>query len=514
MGIPSYFSYIIRNYPKIVKSLQTMSAAKPNPESGCDKSNEEILNHLFLDSNSIIYDSVYKFTDSIPTDDDIIESVLSKINDYIMNVAPKQTVFIAFDGVAPFAKMKQQRKRRYKTQFVSNIFSTTQKKWDTLKITPGTEFMKELSRRVTEYFVGSELKYSVDNVIVSTSNEPGEGEHKIFKYIRENNFINDNVIIYGLDSDLFMLSIFNHKYYKNAYIFREAPEFLKSKINLYISNESGKKTDMKEDETFLVDIGLLSKYILVEMGFTDPNRIYDYVFLCFFLGNDFLPQFPAFNIRSHGIRVFMDVYNKLFSKKTESFLLKYEISNNRFEICWKNVQLLIRNMSKLEHQYLLEEYSLREKFDKWIWHEPKTEEDREKMFQNSPIMNRAGERYICPSEEGWENRYNELLLEGLDREEISKNYLEGLEWCMLYYTEECPDWRWSYMYKYGPLFVDLLRGTMVETSDPSLLYKSEKTSDKHKPMSQEEQLEYVIPKNDTEKKEFVWHFKRYLWESE
>ena len=107
MGIPSYFSYIIRNYPKIVKSLQTMSAAKPNPESGCDKSNEEILNHLFLDSNSIIYDSVYKFTDSIPTDDDIIESVLSKINDYIMNVAPKQTVFIAFDGVAPFAKMKQ-----------------------------------------------------------------------------------------------------------------------------------------------------------------------------------------------------------------------------------------------------------------------------------------------------------------------------------------------------------------------------------------------------------------------
>jgi len=501
MGIPSYFSYIIRNFPKIVKSLF---------------SNKDPLHHLFLDCNSIVYDCVHKFKDGMPTDDEVIDAVLNKINDYIVMVSPKQTVFIAFDGVAPFAKMKQQRKRRHKTQFVSTIFSDTPQKWDTLKITPGTDFMKELSRRMTGYFVGTEQKYGVNNVIVSTSNSPGEGEHKLFKYIREHDFINDNVIIYGLDSDLFMLSIFNKRYYKNAYIFREAPEFLKSKIDLSIGSDVQTKASVNENESFLVDVDLLCKYILVEMGFTDPNRIYDYVFLCFFLGNDFLPQFPAWNIRTHGIRVILDVYNRLFCKKTETFLVRLNMDNNRFKIYWKNVYLLINHMSKLEHKYLIEEYSVREKFDKWVWQEPKTEEEREKMFQNMPVINRAGERYICPTENGWEQRYYQLLFSELDTgktgiRDICQNYLEGLEWCMVYYTEDCMDWRWSYLYKYGPLFHDLkcelTRCNFVvstETMDPA----------KKIPMTQEEQLEYVLPKKTTGKTEFLWHFKRYIWESE
>ena len=490
MGIPSYFSYIIRNFPKIVKSLRT---------------NTEALHHLFLDCNSIVYDSVYKFTDSVPTDDEIIEAVLNKISDYILMVSPSQTVFIAFDGVAPFAKMKQQKKRRHKTQFVAEIFPNNRKKWDTLKITPGTEFMKELSRRMTEFFVGSEKKYGVQRVVVSTSNEPGEGEHKLFKYIRDHDLVNDNVIIYGLDSDLFMLSIFNHRYYKNAYIFREAPEFLRSQIQLCTGGD--------ENETFMVDMNLLRKYILVEMEFDDPWRIYDYVFLCFFLGNDFLPQFPAWNIRTHGIRALLDVYNKLFRKRADAFLLRFDVDKRAFTVYWKNLHTLVESMSKLEHQFLLEECSVREKFDKWVWSEPKTDEDREKMFQNMPIINRAGERYICPTETGWERRYYQLLFDGAVVRDICRNYLEGLEWCLTYYTSDCMDWRWSYLYKYGPLFSDLKGGLsggkfprLSDTPDPERLV----------PMTQEQQLQYVLPQKSapTGQKEFMWHFKRYIWESE
>ena len=47
MGIPSYFSYIIKNYPNILKKFQRNFSQK-----------EIIFNNLFLDSNSIIYDSM------------------------------------------------------------------------------------------------------------------------------------------------------------------------------------------------------------------------------------------------------------------------------------------------------------------------------------------------------------------------------------------------------------------------------------------------------------------------
>ena len=498
MGIPSYFSYIIRNFPKIVKKLEA---------------NDEILHHLFLDCNSIVYDSVHKYKDTVPTDQEIIDSVLNKISDYIILVRPSKTVFIAFDGVAPFAKMKQQKKRRHKTQFVSQVFPDTQHKWDTLKITPGTDFMKNLSNQITNFFMNTEQKYGVQNMIVSTSNEPGEGEHKLFKYIRENNLVDDNVIIYGLDSDLFMLSIFNHKYYKNAYIFREAPEFLKSKIELLTKGQSN-------DDTFLVDIGLLRICILREMGFSDSNRIYDYVFMCFFLGNDFLPQFPAWNIRTHGITALLDVYNKIFSKKMDTYLIKYK--DQTFDVCWENVDLLISYMSKLEHQFLLEEHSIREKFDKWIWNEPKTNEEHDKMFQNMPIINRAGERYICPTENGWEQRYYQLLF--FDKEKsnsseirkICQNYLEGLKWCLIYYTDDCSDWRWSYLYKYGPLFIDLKKE--LKNKDCLAILNNLAITDniKKQPMTQEEQLLYVLPSNNQNKGkvELMWHYKRYIWESE
>jgi 5'-3' exonuclease len=49
MGIPSYFSFIVKNYPKILKNIK-----------GFDGNN---INNLCIDSNSIIYDSVSKIID-------------------------------------------------------------------------------------------------------------------------------------------------------------------------------------------------------------------------------------------------------------------------------------------------------------------------------------------------------------------------------------------------------------------------------------------------------------------
>jgi 5'-3' exonuclease len=47
MGIPSYFSYIIKNYPNIIRNLQHFI-----------NNDSVVLNNLFMDCNSIIYDAV------------------------------------------------------------------------------------------------------------------------------------------------------------------------------------------------------------------------------------------------------------------------------------------------------------------------------------------------------------------------------------------------------------------------------------------------------------------------
>jgi 5'-3' exonuclease len=90
MGIPSYFSYLLRKYPYLITSLQKAD-------------------HLYLDSNSIVYDMV----STMKEEDDLIQKVCEKIDFYIALIKPTR-VFIAFDGIPPMAKVKQQRERRYK----------------------------------------------------------------------------------------------------------------------------------------------------------------------------------------------------------------------------------------------------------------------------------------------------------------------------------------------------------------------------------------------------------------
>ena len=139
MGIPSYFSYIIKNHAKLLKKLSK---------------NTIPVNNLYLDCNSIIYDAVHNidFTKLVVSDiDTIINSVCMKIDEYIFELKPDNIVYIAFDGPPPMAKMKQQRERRYKSWLTSQWLNET-KPWDTVQITPGTPFMKRLDKALVQFF--------------------------------------------------------------------------------------------------------------------------------------------------------------------------------------------------------------------------------------------------------------------------------------------------------------------------------------------------------------------------
>ena len=513
MGIPSYFSHIIRNYSNIIRSLKHFDEQSVK------------FQHLFMDCNSIVYDAVHSMNyegDPSLFEAEIIKYVIQKIEEYISSINPTHTVFIAFDGVAPFAKMEQQRTRRHKTQFMANVSfddqTTEQPKWNTTAITPGTDFMQKLSDSITYAFSFVEEKYNVQNVIVSTSSEPGEGEHKLFEYMRNNDMKRDNIALYGLDSDLIMLSIFHLDYCSNIFVFREAPEFLKSSLPVDVSTAN--------NEPYFLDMKHLATSIISEMSCVDHhiNRVYDYVFLCFFLGNDFLPHFPSMNIRTHGIDTLLTIYRNVIGKYPGKFIIT---ENNT--ISWNNLRKIISFVSQNEKSYLEQEYAKRKKFDNYKFAET-TSAEKDKLFQNTPIVYRSQELYISPHMEGWENRYYKTLFKKTPDEQFIKtvcnNYLEALEWVFLYYTKGCVNWRWKYNYHYPPLFKDLLKYIPhFETNFVS--YSNEPA------FSPQTQLSYVLPmsshqylhnkieiflsKNYKElysnNIQFEWAFCRYFWEA-
>lgn len=515
MGIPSYFSHIIRSYSNIIRSFKDLSCT----EFGA----------LFMDCNSIIYDAVHNlpYNDIEQSEYEllIINHVIKSIDNYLSIIKPTNTIFIAFDGVAPFAKMEQQRTRRYRTAFTKTILSQIQdRQWDTSAITPGTNFMTNLSKRVQHAFENMEHKYKVSKIIVSGSNSPGEGEHKLFDYLRDQTCLNQNVALYGLDSDLIMLSIFNLQHCNNIFIFREAPEFLKH----YFPIDNSTSTNMP----YFLDMTKLSSSILNEMNcmYSSQQRIYDYIFLCFFLGNDFLPHFPAMNIRTHGIQVILDVYRNHIGNRQDAFII-----DKHNHIQWRYINKLVSEIAKKEHELLTVEYNTRSKRDlhKKIIHYNQTPDD---CLQNIPIIYRGDELYICPNEINWNERYYKVLFGGrqdnANIQDICTNYMEGLEWVFKYYSQGCPHWKWKYNYQYPPLFTDLRK--YIPHFNTEFIHDKTTSSNKpQQPFSPYVQLSYVLPSSSlhnlpvninafltknynslyVDSFEFCWAFCRYFWEA-
>lgn len=581
MGIPSYFSKIVKAYRHILKEMTYLSH----------------VNNLYMDCNSLIYDAVknnptYDKGKSTEYEKELIRMVCSKIDYYVSLLNPKTRVFIAFDGVAPVAKLSQQRDRRYKSWYTAQIQRDIEgagykEAWNTSAITPGTNFMRKLNEEVVEYF-GKKMREMRNNsnnadppleYIISSSSEPGEGEHKIFDYMRRypeyHNSADTVTLVYGLDADLIMLTLNHLHITKNLYLFRETPEFIKSVDSTLDANKD-----------YLLDIPELAssiiKYIhnvednaantIESRETTDIHRITDYILMCFLLGNDFMPHFPALNIRTVGIDILLNVYRETLGKTN-----KYLTEGNK--IVWKNVHEFIQHIAKQEDTLLVEEHKKRDKFarrfgdsggghnnanntnnlnnmrdnrfernafnrelnqnrknDKKVLHDTEEVLGEGANIQQMddllmlPMKERSVEKYINPYSKDWEYRYYKALfdIEITDerRKQICVNYLEGLEWTFHYYMTGCIDWKWCYNYHYAPLFKDLVK--YIPHMDTQFLKRKEK-----EPIEDLVQLCYVLPRQNLnllpvevnivllqrlghlygDDYEFKWAYCRYFWES-
>ena len=478
MGIPSYFSYIVKNHPSIIK-----------------KYIKNVLNvdNLYLDCNSIIYDAYNKMefdklTESVAVS--IIKRVISKIEEYISVIQPSKTVIIAFDGVAPVAKLEQQRSRRYKSGYQAEISRMIFKKekdnaWNTTAITPGTKFMSELNENVSKHFdTNNSSKLKVSNIIVSGSNKVGEGEHKLFDYMRSNPLKHqkETTIIYGLDADLIMLSINHLPLCPNIYLFRETPHFIQS-IDSSLEPDSNYYLDIPELTSAIIKYMNNDREINIEQ---QKNKVYDYIFLCFFLGNDFLPHFPALNIRTGGVDKMINAYKATIGDTNENL-------TDGKTIYWKNVRKVVQHLANLEEEFIIKEHRSRNNKQRQSLPDT-TPEEKFKKFEATPLYERELEEYINPSKEYWQSRYYRSLFgiksdtNGEQKRDIAINYIQGLEWTMKYYTTGCPDWRWRYKYNYPPLLKDLIQ--YIPIFDTVFVPKKPAN-----PVSEIVQLCYVLPRS-------------------
>ena len=421
MGIPSFFSYILKNNKQVFTNVKSIDA-------------------LMMDCNSIIYDIV-KNNKELTNHTEIYQLVCEKIDAYIELLEPSTLVYISFDGVVPLAKMEQQRQRRFRSSIEKELLCKTSSGFNTIQITPGTKFMNGLDVFVENYFKNNKM------IIFSGSTEKGEGEHKIFNYLKEGTLRSKNVCVYGLDADLIILSLSNIDYCKNVYLCRELPEELMKYKHL-----SWNQMDENSVQLFM-DMGIYKNIIHSYMcNHKNVNynsmKIKDFIFLSFLLGNDFMPHFPFLNIRTNGISVLLEAYNKVFTT-TETIMKSNEIQ-------WRQVKKLFTELQKGMYDEFKKEYFYHERSKKR--NVPKTKEDK---LLYLPYTFDDEMYHIDIKTKGWEKRYYEVLFNNMEDfqnvKKITKNYIEALEWTYDYYQGRKVSWEWKYNYLYAPLYSDIIR---------------------------------------------------------
>jgi len=479
MGIPYYFYNIYKKYNNLTIDQSSIS------KIGID--------YLFLDYNSLIHPcaqeiikikEVEKDYNEKFLEDDIIENCIIYTR-YIINVVGAKNVYIMIDGVAPRAKMNQQRERRYKTHFLKKLDKLEEKEietkyleWDSNKITPGTLFMESIKIALDK--LKSEVK-ELYNVNISDSNECGEGEHKMMKYI---NILKpkNKICIYGLDADLIMLSLMN------TYL---------DKIVLLRDNSFNINLKESERTYTYVDIFKLKKNICNELYSelgdqfiekNDDNIICDYIFLCFLLGNDFLEHIPTLMIKENGISVLLKYYLNLLVKKKSYLINISALKNNKLEesINLQFLQDIFYQLSRSEEYFYSKVYSVyNHKKDKHIY------KDNFNIDNNYDDIYIYKEDIIKYNTEGYKKRYYDFYCIN-DINDACKNYINGLYWILgYYYNHNHDNWTWFYKFKGIPFSSDLFQYLLKSNKKEMLIMDTIKKSNSNTPL---EQLMMVLPK--------------------
>lgn len=574
MGVPAFFRWLSRKYSSIIvhcveeKSKECngvrvpVDTSKPNP-------NEVEFDNLYLDMNGIIHPCSHPEDKPAPKNEDEMMVLIFEYIDRLINIVrPRRVLYMAIDGVAPRAKMNQQRSRRFRASKEGAELAEEKEKvreeiikkggylppkeikerFDSNCITPGTEFMDNLANCL-RYYCADRLSNDPGwrnlTVILSDASVPGEGEHKIMDYVRRqraqpNHDPNTHHCLCGADADLIMLGLATHE--PNFTIIREEfkpnqprPCPLCNQMGHELKDCTGAarekqgehdqfadKMPVAEQEFIFIRLCVLREYLEKELTmaslpfpFDFERSVDDWVFMCFFVGNDFLPHLPSLEIREGAIDRLVGIYKDVVHR-TGGYLTHNGFVNlERVELIMQAVGVAEDNIfrkrkqddesfkrrmkekkkrMKAEHQapaYLTsgqfapqalggrdrpqavhnarqQAYGMRMQQD---------QHNRGDSTDGRGVKRKAEDSDSEPEpednvrlwEEGWKQRYykTKFDVDHTDEEfkrKVVKSYVEGLCWVLQYYYQGCASWKWYFPFHYAPFASDFkdIQGMFTE----------------------------------------------------
>lgn len=336
------------------------------------------VDNFYLDMNGIIHNCTHPCDGDVHfrlTEAEMFEDIFNYIETLFRIIKPNEIFFMAVDGVAPRAKMNQQRGRRFRSAkeasdredaaIKKGDILPSEKRFDSNCITPGTEFMVKLNKALNEFIVrklSSDRDWQRVRVVLSGHETPGEGEHKIMDFIRHQRSqpgYNPKTrhCLYGLDTDLIMLGLSSHE--PHFTLLREEIKFTKKPIDSSRKPKSGRVDPSKIDFNVLF-LDKLRKYLdedfrklekKLRFKFDLESIIDDWILICFLVGNDFIPHIPHFHIHKDALPIIFGVYQETLPK-LDGYMNEKGILN------FKRFRMFAEALSKLDienYQNLLKE---------------------------------------------------------------------------------------------------------------------------------------------------------------